>query len=121
VACVAAAQLTSIESAQQDILQVLSGYERLDLLRTAERKIQTSLIAARLMMNLIIPIWQRMRQSRAPHGPDLETEVIEAQFELARRVSALRLDRVAGRSRFPKESPTRSPGSGLSAAVLSHK
>jgi hydroxylysine kinase len=89
VAIAAAAQVTGTDGAEQAILHLLRGYRQLEPLWPAELAVLNWLIAARLVMSTVIPIWHRATHPASAHFAHMDADTVGARFELARHVSRL--------------------------------
>jgi Ser/Thr protein kinase RdoA (MazF antagonist) len=86
VAIAAADQITDDVSPHESILDLVIAYhERVPLL-PPELAILHSLIAGRMLMDVLIPAWHRIRNPSGTHYKDPDAERIRARLDLAREL-----------------------------------
>ncbi|MDB6090511.1 MAG: aminoglycoside phosphotransferase [Gammaproteobacteria bacterium] len=84
---IAAADLIKDEvSPHHSILDLAIAYHETTPLLPPELSMLNSLIAGRLLMDLVIPSWHRARNPHGTHYADLDPESVRARLELAREL-----------------------------------
>lgn len=86
VAISAAAQITSLDTMEAEVGDLLRGYHEIQPLEPAELEILNSLIAGRVVMGILIPSWHRARNPGVDHFPAVDAEHIGRRVALARRL-----------------------------------
>jgi hydroxylysine kinase len=86
VAIAAADQITDDISPHQSILDLVIAYHEAVPLLPPELAILNSLIAGRILMDVLIPAWHRVRNPNGTHYKDPDAERILARLDLAREL-----------------------------------
>jgi len=89
VAIAAADQIADDASPHDSIRDFVSAYHETTPLLPAELALLNSLIAGRLLMDVVIPSWHRVMNPAGTHYADFDTEFILARLELASGLLAL--------------------------------
>ncbi len=83
VAIAAADQIADEASPHDSIRDFVSAYHETTPLLPAELALLNSLIAGRLLMDVVIPSWHRVMNPTGTHYADFDAEFIRARLELA--------------------------------------
>jgi hydroxylysine kinase len=83
VAIAAADQIADDASAYDSIRDLVIAYHQTTPLLPAELALLNSLIAGRLLMDVVIPSWHRVMNPTGTHYADFDAEFIRARLELA--------------------------------------
>jgi hydroxylysine kinase len=83
VAIAAADQIADAASAYHSIRDLVIAYHETTPLLPAELALLNSLIAGRLLMDVVIPSWHRVMNPTGTHYADFDAEFIRARLELA--------------------------------------
>jgi hydroxylysine kinase len=86
VAIAAADQITGDVSPHDAILDLVIAYHETVPLLPLELAILNSLIAGRVLMDVLIPAWHRVRNPSGTHYEDLGAELVRSRIELAREL-----------------------------------
>ena len=84
VAIAANSQITEPGSAEAEVADFLAGYCAVEPLLAEELAILNSLIAARQMMDLLLPAWYRTRNASTDHYAPVSAEGIKTRLEIVR-------------------------------------
>jgi Ser/Thr protein kinase RdoA (MazF antagonist) len=89
VAIAAADQIADDASPHDSIRDFVSAYHETTPLLPAELALLNSLIAGRLLMDVVIPSWHRVMNPAGTHYATFDAEFIRARLELASGLLAL--------------------------------
>jgi hydroxylysine kinase len=89
VAIAAADQIADDASPRDSIRDFVIAYSETTPLLPAELAVLNSLIAGRLLMDVVIPSWHRVLNPTGTHYADFDAEFIRARLELASELLAL--------------------------------
>lgn len=91
VAVTANSQITSLASLEDDIMDMVSAYHRVEPLLRAELDVLNWLIAARMAMGVLIPIWHRIRNPSSDHFIAKNEDEIHERREMMKVLMRTRL------------------------------